>query len=156
MKRMMCSLLLSVSAVLTMAKEPITRLVIWSKDGTKVVYALAENPRMTFVENELVVKTNNIEVTYNLDNMSRFTYESGDITGITNLKTERPFSIQGEALIFPTLSANSTVSIYSLNGLIIFKKKVRNIGEYAFPLSSLAAGIYMVNVNNLTYKIVKR
>lgn len=153
---MMCSLFLSVSAVLTMAKEPITRLVIWSKDGTKVVYALAEKPKMTFVENELVVKTNNIEVNYNLDNMSRFTYDSGDITGITNLKTERPFSIQGEALIFPTLSANSTISIYSLNGSIVFKKKVRNIGEYAFPLSSIAAGIYMVNVNGLTYKIVKR
>lgn len=142
--------------MVSIAKEPITKLFVWSKDGTKVAYALLERPKITFVDNELVVTTNSIEVKYNLDNMSRFTYESGDITGITDLKTERPFSIQDEALIFPMLSANSTVGIYSLNGSMIFKKTIRTVGEYAFSLSNITPGVYVISVNGLTYKIVKR
>ena len=62
----------------------------------------------------------------------------------------------GESLLFPALKANSTVSVYSLNGTLVFKKTIHQNGEYAFPLSNLNAGVYMVNVNGLTYKIMKR
>ena len=91
------------------------------------------------------------------ENMARFTYEDNTVTAITNLQTDEPsFRLNGESLLFPALKANSTVSVYSLNGTLIFKKTVRQNGEYAFPLSNLNAGVYMVNVNGLTYKIVKR
>lgn len=143
-------------SLMAMANEPITKLVIWAKDGTKVAYALAEKPKITFTESELVVNTNNVEVNYDLDKMSRFTYESGSSTGITDLKSDGTFRFQDEALVFPALSANSTISVYSLNGSLVFKKTVQTAGEYAFPLSNLNAGVYLVNVNGLTYKIVKR
>ena len=98
-----------------------------------------------------------MEVNYILDEMARFTYESNDESAIINLQTdETPFKLTGESLLFPALKANSTVSVYSLNGALVFKKTVRQNGEYAFPLSTLNVGVYMINVNGLTYKIVKR
>lgn len=156
MKRTILLALLPLTSMMAMANEPITQLVIWAKDGTKVAYALAEKPKLTFTESELVVKTDNIEVTYALEKMSRFTYESGSITGITDLRTDTPFSLINEALVFPALPANSMVSVYSLNGSPVFKKTVRTAGEYAFPLSGLNTGIYLINVNGVTYKIIKK
>lgn len=156
MKKLFLLMLLPLFSMVAVADEAINSLVVWAKDGTKVAYALAEKPKLTFTESELVVKTDSIEVTYALEQMSRFTYESGSVTGITDLRTDTPFSLINEALVFPALPANSMVSVYSLNGSLVFKKTIRTAGEYAFPLSGLNTGVYLVNVNAVTYKIIKK
>ena len=157
MKSRLLALLLSFTCLSAMADESKTQLVVWVKDGTKVAYALAEKPKVTFTETDLVITTYGVEVNYPLENMARFTYETNDESAIVNLQTEEsPFKINGESLLFPALKANSTVSVYSLNGTQVFRKTIRQNGEYAFPLSNLNAGVYMVNVNGLTYKIIKR
>ena len=154
--KLLLSLLLCFGMYAKAENNP-TNLVVWAKDGTKVAYALAEKPKVTFTETDLVITTNGVEVNYSLEKMARFTYEHGDLNAITNLQTdETPFKIDGESLLFPALKANSTVSVYALNGTLIFKKTVRQNGEYAFPLSNLNAGVYMVNADGLTYKIVKK
>lgn len=157
MKQKLLLVLLSCFSLSAMADEPKVKLVVWAKDGTKVAYALAEKPKITFTETDLVITDNGVEVNYTLESMARFTYEDNTSMAITNLQTdESTFKLDGESLLFPALKANSTVSVYSLNGTLVFKKTVRQNGEYAFPLSNLESGVYMVNVNGLTYKIVKR
>ena len=155
--KLLLSLLLGFSIFAKAENNP-TNLIVWAKDGTKVAYALAEKPKVTFTETDLVITAKGVEVNYSLENMARFTYEEDNTTtAITNLQTgESPFKLNGESLLFPTLKANSTVSVYSLNGALVFKKAVLQNGEYAFPLSNLNAGVYLVNVNGLTYKIVKK
>ena len=156
MKAKLLALLLSFTCLSAMADEPKNQLVVWAKDGTKVAYALAEKPKVTFTETDLVIKAKGVEVNYSLENMARFTYESNENTAIRNLKTDEvSFRLDGESLVFPSLSANSKVSLYSLNGAPVFNKTIRTAGEYSFPLSGLNAGVYVVTVNNLTYKIVK-
>lgn len=88
--------------------------------------------------------------------MSHFSYESGSISGIADSQTNKAFSFQKEALVFPDLAANSTVCVYSLNGSLVFKKTVVTAGDYVLSTSDLKAGVYLVSVNGLTYKIVKR
>lgn len=157
MKTTLMALLLPFFCLTAMADEPKTQLVVWAKDGTKVAYALAEKPKVTFTETDLVITAKGVEVNYSLENMARFTYESSENSAIRNLKTDEvSFKLDGESLLFPSLSANSKVSLHSLNGTLVFSKTVRTAGEYSFPLSGLNTGIYMVTVNGLTYKIVKR
>lgn len=154
--KLLITFLLSFSLT-TKAEDNPTNLVVWAKDGTKVAYALAEKPKITFTETDLIITAKGVEVSYALGNMARFTYESNDGTSIVNLQSdESPFKLSGESLLFPALKVNTTVSIYTPNGTLVFKKTVRQDGEYAFPLSNLNAGVYIVNVNGLTYKIVKR
>ena len=141
----------------SMALTPATNLVVWIKDGTKVAYVLNENPQITFTETDLIITASGIEVKYALENMARLTYEKSEETGIIDLNThESSFNFNGEYLLFPSLKANSTVSIYDLNGTLNFKKRVSKAGEYAFSLSELKAGIYIVNVNGLIHKILKK
>lgn len=140
-----------------MAEEVKTHVVLWAKDGTKVAYALVEKPKITFTETSLVIIAKDGEVNYPLDNMSRITYESSDISAIRNIITdELLIKMDGDYLLFPSLSANSVVSIHSLKGQQILKKIIQKAGEYSFPLSNLSAGVYMVTVNGLTYKILKK
>jgi len=155
-KELLLSLMLFFS-LFAKAEEPATHLVVWAKDGTKVAYALAEKPKVTFTETDLVITANGVEVNYTLEKMARFTYENDETVSITNLQTGKSsFKLDGESLLFPALKANSTVSLYSLNGTLVFNKTIRTAGEYSFPLSGLNAGVYVVTVNGLTYKIVKR
>lgn len=157
MKKLFLLMLLPLYGMVAVADETINSLVVWAKDGTKVAYALADKPKVTFTETEMVITSNGIEVNYALENMVRFTYENSSITGITDLKNgETFFKLNGEALLFPSLKANSTMSVYSANGTLIFKQTVRKDGEYSFPISNLNTGVYMVNVNGITYKILKR
>ena len=157
MKAKLLVLFLSFTLISAMAGEPMTQLVVWAKDGTKVAYALAEKPKVTFTETELVIKTDFVEVNYLLENMVRFTYENAQSASITNLQTGEPsFRLDGESLLFSVLKANSVVSLYSLNGALVFNKNIRTAGEYSFPLSGLNAGVYVVTINGLTYKIVKK
>jgi len=76
MKAKVLMLLLSFVYLLAMADEPKTQLVILSKDGSKVVYPLDYNPRVTFSDADLIVKANGLETVYSLENVSQFTYES--------------------------------------------------------------------------------
>ena len=157
MKAKLLALLLAFTCLSAMADEPKTQLVVWAKDGTMVVYALAEKPKVTFTETDLVITANGVEVNYSLENMARFTYEDNDATAITNLQTDKTsIKLDGDALLFPALKANSTVSLHTLNGTLVFNKTVKVAGEYSFPLSDLNAGVYVVTVNGLTCKIVKR
>lgn len=157
MKTKLLTVLLSCFCLSAMAFEPKTQLVVWAKDGTKVAYALVDKPKVTFTETDLVIAAKGVEVNYSLEKMARFSYENDKTASITNLQTgETSFKLDGESLLFPSLSANSTVSLYSLNGTLVFSKTVQTAGEYSFPLSNLNAGVYLVTVYDLTYKIVKR
>ena len=136
-----------------------TNLVLWGKSGSVVAFALSKKPKITFTETDMQIIGEDIDVTYPLDDLARFTYETeDDATAIKDINTEKEilYKFTGDSLLFPALKANSTVSIYSLNGTLVYKKAIQTAGEYSFPLSSLNAGVYLVSVNGLTYKIVKK
>jgi hypothetical protein len=142
---------------MAMAEEVKTKLIIWSKTGDSVAYALAEEPKLTFAETDLVITTESVEVSYPLDDIKRLTYEASDYSAIRDIETDKiSFSVNGELLVFPSLKANSTVSLYLLNGTSLFRKTVQAAGEYSFQISNLNAGVYIVKVNGITYKFVKK
>lgn len=156
MKKLL-SILFLCFCVSAMAEDLKTHLVVWAKDGTKVAYALNEKPKVTFTETDLVITAKGVEVNYTLDNMARFTYETDNNSAIRDLQSDKvSFKLDGESLLFLNLSANSTISLHTLNGASVFSKTVSMAGEYSYPISNLNTGVYLVTVNGLTYKIVKR
>ena len=147
------SLLLTFSANAT---EPVKNLAVWTKDGTKVLYSLLENPKITFTATDVIITTNSVDITYALENMLRFTYETHEPSIINDVILENTsFTYDGESLFFSSLPSNSVISIHTLNGLLIYKKTICH-DCYLLPLSNLSAGVYLVSVNGLTYKIAKK
>ena len=143
----------SLSAI---AAEQTINLAVCTKDGSKILYALEEKPKITFTETELVITTKGIEVSYALSDMNLFTYEKGETTGITNLYDGASFKLDGESIVFSKLKAKDIVSLYSINGTLVFKKTVTTDGEYAVSLNDIKTGVYIIKVNGLTYKFMKK
>ena len=135
-----------------------TSLIVWKKDGSKVAFALTEKPKVTFSENSLMINSTTVSVSYDLEDMAKFTYEDSDEEGIRNIENDKEssFKFDGEMLLFPSLKAGSKVAIHNLGGVLVFSRAIETAGDYSFPLSRLDKGVYVVSVDGLTYKIVKR
>lgn len=135
-----------------------TNLVVWKKDGSKVAFALTEKPKVTFNENSLMINTTTVSVSYDLEDMAKFTYEDPGEEGIRNIENDKEssFKFDGEMLLFPSLKAGSKVAIHNLGGVLVFARTIEAAGDYSFPISHLDKGVYVVSVDGLTYRIVKR
>jgi len=135
-----------------------TNLVVWKKDGSKVAFALNEKPQVTFSENSLMINSTTVSVSYELKDMAKFTYEDSESQGIKNIENDKDssFKFDGEMLLFPSLKAGSKVAIHNLGGVLVFSRTIEAAGDYSFPISHLDKGVYLVSVDGLTYKIVKR
>ena len=132
-------------------------LVVWTKDGIKTAYALNNKPEIRFTDDELLITGEGVEVSFPFDFFVKYTYENSCLTGIFDLYTnEINVNVKENYLLFPSLKANSSISIYTLSGKLIFSKTVKADGEYSFSLTNLQAGAYIIKVNGLTYKITKR
>lgn len=141
-------------------EEPsLYNLIMWAKDGSKIAtYALAERPKVTFNENRFAVECTGVEIEYyELGELARFTYEKDSETAVRNVLKDSPvFKMNRDSILFSSLKEHSTISIYSINGSLVLRKTLQQAGEYTLPISNLTAGVYMINVNGSTFKIVKK
>ena len=147
------------SEVLPMPDETdgYSNLVLWQKNSEKVVFVLLNKPKITFSRTDLIVSTDGLEFSYPLNDLSHFTFENLLETPVADIKTDDVvFRMEGESLLFPSLDESTLISIYKTNGVLVFQKKIKTAGQYIFPLLDLKSGVYIVKVNNLSYKIIKK
>ena len=60
-----------------------------------------------------------------------------------------------EHIDFSNLPAGAAISIYTLDGKQLYSHRPAEGKTLSLPLSSLQSGIYLVKVNDVTYKIQK-
>ena len=84
-RKLLTILLMSAFAIAVWAQDHTQRLVVWQKSGEKVYFDLAEEPKTTFSNGLLIIKTKTMETSYQLSNILRYTYE-GFATGISEVK----------------------------------------------------------------------
>ncbi len=158
MKRIICFALLFCCLQFVFAEEMTKVLAVWSKDGTKVAYALSEKPKITFANDSLLIATPNVEVRYQLSQMLRFTYEELDITDIVDTKgnSVNPFVMNDDELLFPAIGKDRYVYIYTADGRTVANRTIKSGTTLSISLANYSNGIYVVNVNGLTYKIMKK
>ena len=120
-----------------------------------MVYELSEEPKVFFTSEQLIVKTDEMEASYSLSEISRITYENA-VTDISNTVTNEPLRFDGETLFITSSSEKINVCIYTLNGRLVQKYSMNTSDKSTISLSSYNAGIYIVRVNELIYRILKR
>lgn len=141
-----------------MAQNVEKRLVIWSKDDTKVAYAFSEEPRITFTETNMIVTTDLIVANYKLENLSHYTYELNESSGVKAIEEER-MSIKsgGDYLVFSLVEEGASVTITSVSGYEVIRKKPSVKGEFAISLAELKEDVYIVSINGkVIYKFIKK
>lgn len=135
-------------------------IMVWAKDGVKVAYSLSENVKFSFKEGNLVINTDHVEISYPLSQMERISYEYVEIdTSVKNLSLQNssvPFNFNSNCLLFPTSPNNRTIAVYDNSGMLLLKEQVAKNDCARISLVSFSQGIYLVKVDNVTYKILKK
>lgn len=150
------SLLAAMSSTLHAADE-VETLIILMKNGSENAFFLKDNPKVTFEGTSLKVSAATGDVSFALVDVMRFTYAKKSTSGISE-QVENPtgVSFEGDVLVISQLKANTTASIYALDGKLIRQLKPQRAGTYRISLSELPSGLYLVKADNVTYKITKR
>ena len=150
------SLLAAMSPTLHAADE-VETLIILMKNGSENAFFLKDKPKVTFEGTSLKVSAATGDVSFALADVMRFTYAKKSTSGISE-QVENPtgVSFEGDVLVISQLKANTTASIYALDGKLIRQLKPQRAGTYRIRLSELPSGLYLVKADNVTYKITKR
>lgn len=140
---------------LTPSTSESQNLIVWLKSGEKVRYNLEESPKTTFTQTSIVIETNSIKVDYSLNQVIKYTYEKTTTDVKSSKMDEMIVSQEGNNLIFNNLKKGSTIQIYSLDGTLL-ETKNSNTNSTIISLSNYPNNVYLVKINNTTYKIIKQ
>ena len=149
-------LLLFGMVLTTTVKAEGLMLQIWQTDGQVVTIALSDEPVTTYADGKLIVQTKKTTITYPLEKVKRYTYGS-EIDGISlpdAVKAE--FSNNGETLTFTGLKPNTNIWVYTAAGQVARHLNSGKNSKVAVSVSNLPTGVYVVKINDTTYKMTKR
>lgn len=139
-----------------MASAQTQLLVVWMKNGERVLYDLEEQPKTTFADAELVITTSSVSASYPLSQVLRYTYELS-ASGVESVKeNDIRISQKGSDLIFEHLKPDAIIRVYSLDGVLFDTKRAVGEQRTTVSLNDHPAGVYLITVGNMTYKMVKR
>ena len=134
------------------------RLIVWMKDGQKVYFDLVEEPETTFENGLLFIKTARTTVSYQLENVLRYTYE-GEMPVVDGLKLkpgEMRFVQGKEQMNFDGLADGTLLEVYTLDGKKLQEQKARSGQRTVVSFANRPAGTYIVKVGDTTYKFLKQ
>ena len=155
-KLTLLTLLLTI-AVGLWAQNATPRLVVWHKNGEKTYFELNEMPETTFEGGLLVIRSSKTTVSYQMENILRYTYE-GVSTSITDLQpSERAVIIakDGDGVTFRNLPGGSAVSVYSTNGVLLEQRTAIEGQPLTVSVAQRPAGVYVVKAGKETIKLMK-
>ena len=157
MKKIICTILLVLMTVIEITAKQGEQLIILSKDGTKIAYALTDKPKITFTDSDLVVSVNGLTSNYSLVNLLGITYSASDVTNISSAKDVSPlFYMKGDKLMFNNVKRDMALSLYKIDGSLVLKKRISKDSDTTVSLSSIESGIYVFQINGIAFKIIKK
>lgn len=139
------------------AQNATPRLVVWQKSGEKVYFELNEMPETTFENRLLVIRSSKTSVSYQLENILRYTYEGVNSTDIDLLPSERAVIIakNGDGVTFRNLPDGTTVGVYSANGMLVEQCTATTGKPLTISVAQRPAGVYVVKAGKETIKLMK-
>lgn len=131
-----------------------TSLIVWHKDGTKIILNLSEKPKISYVGETVVIESSErIELEFAA--IKKMSYDPDLLTAINEQKyfKEKPFRFESTGITFIPSDKDLHIKAIMLNG-VVFKEYVVKKGEITtLTFDSLPANICLINVNGVTYKI---
>lgn len=140
----------------TLAKAEQKMLVITATDGTTTKYLLEGMPQVKIEKPYLIITTGTTSVSLPLEKLQHIHYEKAtdEATAIEEITVTDEKSGR-EHIDFSNLPADAAVSIYTTDGKLLYNLRPAQGKSLSLPLGSLQSGIYLVKVNDVTYKIQK-
>lgn len=121
-------------------------------DGTVVDIKLGTELRLTFTDTHLVATGTDATVEMPKADIVKMEHIFDEAAGIdAPVADAAEFVREGDTLSFTDLPAGSLINVYTLGGTQV--RSIAAEGQCSIDLSGLSAGVYVVTVNNMSYKI---
>ena len=130
-------------------------LVVNSKDGTKTTFALADKPKVSFVDGELSIVSNSKKFAMNIADVKNYTFEE-ESTGIGKVIKNGNLKFENGYVVFSGLTVGSKVSAYMQDGRMIKECTANANGTAFIDLSILPKGIIILHSGKTDIKVVNR
>ena len=155
MKRLLLSIVLFGSALFVSAIE-LNALILHMKSGKQVTCFLKEQPKVSFVENDLIINTDFGETCCQIGDIVKFTYSYVDPNHIDDiLASNICFNFDGQTLSAKNLEPSSNVSIFSIDGILLRSAKVADNGEITMDIPLTSGSVIIVKTSELNFKVRK-
>ena len=132
-------------------------LVVWGKDGSKTTFVLNKKPVVTVADGIIKVESTTTSAEFIFNDILKLTYEGiVDPSASLNDIEMKTFEQSNDALTFYSDCEDLYVQIVSLSGVIVKQFTVKQGLTFSLPLNQFSAGVYVTNVNEISYKIAIR
>ena len=156
MKRLLATVVLLSGLSLTTAWAQQTMLV-YSIDGSELAkYSLTGSTRITFGEDKMTVKeTDQKSASFSLGQVRSIKFEDPtSIQGVTTNNTRPTVRLKGDLLFVEGLAGEAVdARIVGLNGTMVMR--LDHFNGQPINVGSLPRGIYILRINNYSFKFVK-
>lgn len=123
-------------------------MVLYLKDGGKVVWQIKEEPKITFRNSTISIGTAH----YEISNIRKYTFEDADDTAIENVESEqsgKTYYFNEESLTVRFNGDAKDVKIYETNGREVAAPVVHETnGLLHIDMSGLPSGVYLLRIGN--------
>ena len=133
-----------------------TQVLVWNTDGTFTAYKCADHPAVYPDSTGLVLKVNDTQVVFPLNEVRKFTFDDDQLSDIEETAQRNgTYEITQNYIKVDDLKAGTVVAIYDVNGKLAIQKQASD-GSASIDISSLSHGVYVVKAGNTNFKFMKR
>lgn len=132
-------------------------IIVKTLDGATMEYLIDKDTKVRIVGRNLTIETEGMDLSYELESMSQIRYGKKLIPDAVHdipIHNDRPYVWNNNNLYFSGLRENTLINIYSFDGKLIHSERFS--GEAHVSFGNLPSGVYIVKMNNETYKILKK
>lgn len=130
-------------------------LVINLDEERSVTYLLKETPLVLFEGDSVVIKTEKLNSKFKKSDFKNITYADVDITSLDELDSAHPNKISYENdCIRVKCPAGEFISLYSIDGSLVYLRKTRPDHENIILLKQFSSGVYLLKTGNESFKVV--
>lgn len=135
------------------------RLNVELKNGNTDKFYLAEQPELSFNNDECVIKCNGVDVSYDMADIVKSYFSIGDGAIEENLADGIKVDLtDSNTAVVSGLAQGTHVALYGLNGTMILAAQADADGTARISLSELTPGmVYVVSINSKrNFKLYKK
>ena len=130
------------------------------KNGQVVDFLFTLEPVVTFTDTEVVLTYKGLKFNYPLAELTKFTFSKKDLpTEVEEIVEEVrnvTYFIDGYTINISGAKAETALRVYASDGRMLEAYKTDKEGSLSFSIEDLPDGTYVINSEEITFKILKK
>ena len=145
----------------TAGAEEMKYIIVWDKDGGCISFPLEENPcfKYNFTDSLVSCITTSNTIDLPLKDVCKYTLDTQPVTP-TSIEeaadNDGKMSYKADRIYLSNFKAYTVAGVYTADGAVVANYKADAEGNLTIPMDNWISGVYIVKVNNVSYKILKK